>query len=370
MSNSATLMSTCYGFHLISFCEVASNWDARTLALWPIALSLSFKFTVGYSAVQPTYRWSQHCWVSPLLFDPVPLWQRPRFTSLSFPTLHIHIECVQTFPSAPHLLHEGYFALSSSCVAYNSDRYAQLRALPTFCNASCPVYLWTKHTYRLVYPEISDWSPYTFLRFFIPTVSFSLIYYFGLKLLKDNCKKDSALVGLVPSPSLASLFVVSFYWMPLCPGTLIMVTWFASYSAVSFFIQSLAVSADGGLLFHQSCSETTSHTVQYCRNLCLKGCSILSQWNAPLYFALVLENSCPSPLLITNSICKPDMPFAQLIGPVFPPLFLGRYHYPMFTEKCVAGLHGPLSYGTYYPLYLLLPRFDYVLFLGFSDLAS
>ncbi len=57
--------------------------------------------------------------------------------------------------------------------------------------------------------------------------------------------------------------------------------------------------------------------VQYCSNLFLKGCNILFQWNVPLYFALVFANSCPSLSLITGCICKPDMPFSQLIGPVF-----------------------------------------------------
>ncbi len=27
--------------------------------------------------------------------------------------------------------------------------------------------------------------------------------------------------------------------------------------------------------------------------------------------------SCPSPLLITGSICEPDLPFSQPVGPVF-----------------------------------------------------
>ncbi len=48
----------------------------------------------------------------------------------------------------------------------------------------------------------------------------------------------------------------------------------------------LAISADCDLLLHQFFSPATSHTVQYCRNLCWKGCSILSQWDVPLYFAL------------------------------------------------------------------------------------
>ncbi len=64
------------------------------------------------------------------------------------------------------------------------------------------------------------------------------VYYFGLNLLEDSCKKNSGLIGLVPAPSLAALSVVSFYWMLLCLGTYIMVTWFTSDSTVSFFIQS------------------------------------------------------------------------------------------------------------------------------------
>ncbi len=82
---------------------------------------------------------------------------------------------------------------------------------------------------------------------------------------------------------------------------------------------------------------TTLTAAFYCRNICLKGCSILSQWNVPLYFALVFANSYISPLQITGSVCKPDMPFSQLIGPVFPPLFPSRYNYPIITESASQG---------------------------------
>ncbi len=57
----------------------------------------------------------------------------------------------------------------------------------------------------------------------------------------------------------------------------------------------------------------------------------------PLYFALVFANSDLSLLPITGSICKPDMPFPQLIAPVFLPLFSSWYHYPMFTESVLQG---------------------------------
>ncbi len=48
------------------------------------------------------------------------------------------------------------------------------------------------------------------------------IYYLGLNLLKDSCKKGSELIDLVSAL--------------LCPGTHIIVTWFTSDSVVSFFI--------------------------------------------------------------------------------------------------------------------------------------
>ncbi len=62
--------------------------------------------------------------------------------------------------------------LSSFCAAYNNaDWYVRLGDLPTFCNVSCPVYLRTKLTYRLVSPEVIGWS-HTFHILSIPSVSF------------------------------------------------------------------------------------------------------------------------------------------------------------------------------------------------------
>ncbi len=97
----------------------------------------------------------------------------------------------------------------------------------------------------------------------------------------------------------------------------------------------LGVSADCGLLHHQYFSWAMSHTVQYHCNLCLKGYSILSHWNVLLYFAFVFANSCTSPLLITGSISKPDMPFSQLFELVFALLFPSWYLYPIFTESAL-----------------------------------
>ncbi len=108
---------------------------------------------------------------------------------------------------------------------------------------SCPIHLWTKHAYRLVPPEIIGWS-HIFHRLSSLSVSFFVSnYYFGLNLLKDSCKKGSELIGMVPPPYFGSLFAVSFYWIPLCPGTHITITWFTFNSAISFFIQS-ATSSD------------------------------------------------------------------------------------------------------------------------------
>ncbi len=61
--------------------------------------------------------------------------------------------------------------LFSSCAAYNADWYARLGAQPTLCNVSCTIYLWTKHTYRLVPPKIIGGS-HTFHRLSILYVSF------------------------------------------------------------------------------------------------------------------------------------------------------------------------------------------------------
>ncbi len=156
--------------------------------------------------------------------------------SLPFPTPDIHIEYIQTFPSLHHISCMRDSLLSLSCAAYNADWHAQLGVLPTFCNVSCPVHLWAKLTYWLVPPEIIGWS-YTFYTLSLNVSFFIINLYFGLTLLKDSCKKGSGLIGLVPAPSLASLSVVFFHWMPLCPGTYNMITWFTSKSAVSYFIQ-------------------------------------------------------------------------------------------------------------------------------------
>ncbi len=79
--------------------------------------------------------------VSPLLLDPDPSWQSRRSAFLSFPTPGIYIERVLTFPSLYHISSMRNSLLSSSCAAYNANLYAQLGALPTFCNVSCPIYL-------------------------------------------------------------------------------------------------------------------------------------------------------------------------------------------------------------------------------------
>ncbi len=71
--NSATLISTCFGSYLNFFCQVASKWNAGTQASWPIALSLSFQFIGGYSAVQP--HTEGHNTAQSRLFDLI--WKHP-----------------------------------------------------------------------------------------------------------------------------------------------------------------------------------------------------------------------------------------------------------------------------------------------------
>ncbi len=56
-------------------------------------------------------------------------------------------------------------------------------------------------------------------------------------------KKRCGLICQVLASFLTSLSIGSFYWMPPCLSTHIMVSWFTSDSAVSFFIQS-ATSSD------------------------------------------------------------------------------------------------------------------------------
>ncbi len=150
---------------------MASNRNTGNLARWPIVLSPSFKFIGGYLVVQPPYQRLQYC--SVYLFFLI--WSESILTKskvcmLIFSNTGIHIEWDSTFPSLYHIscMRDSFF--SSSCAAYNADWYAQLGALPTFCNVSCPVYLETKHTYRVVPPEIICWSA-TLHRLSIPSVS-------------------------------------------------------------------------------------------------------------------------------------------------------------------------------------------------------
>ncbi len=92
------------------FCEVDPYWDPGTQAHRSIALSISFKFLWGSSAVQPPYRGPRYCSKSPLLFAPDPSWQWSRSSSLFFPMSSIHIKhrmCIGVSFSAPHLLHEN-----------------------------------------------------------------------------------------------------------------------------------------------------------------------------------------------------------------------------------------------------------------------
>ncbi len=133
------------------FCKEGSYWDPRTQAQWPITLSISFKFIGGYLWAQPPYQrpWSHSLW--PLICCRSIL-AEPKVCILTFSnTGHSHRMCTFVSFPAPHILHEGVFALlilfKAACTA---DWYARLGPLPTFCNVSWPVYLWTEHVYQLV----------------------------------------------------------------------------------------------------------------------------------------------------------------------------------------------------------------------------
>ncbi len=157
------------------FCEMGPNWDHRTQARWLIALYLSFKFIGGYLGIQPPYRGPQYCSASPLLFVLDPSRQSPRSASLPFPTPSIRIEYVPIFPFLHRISCMRESKLSSSCAAFTADWYSCLGALPTFCNVSCPVYLWTERTYQLVPSDTVGWS-HTFHRLFVLSVSFLYVF--------------------------------------------------------------------------------------------------------------------------------------------------------------------------------------------------
>ncbi len=82
----------------------------------------------------------------------------------------------------------------------------------------------------LVPPEIISQTPH-FVSFLF-SVQFLIL---DLNLLKGSGRKGSGPVGLILALSFATLFAVPFCWMPLWPGTHIMITWFTSNSAVKLF---------------------------------------------------------------------------------------------------------------------------------------
>ncbi len=113
------------------------------------------------------------------------------------------------------------FLLSSSCIACTADWYAWLGALLTFCNVSCPVYLWTEHTYQMVPPDTVGWS-HTSHRLSILSVFFFFIQFLvlDLNLLKDGGREGSGPLGLVLALSLASSSTV-----PFCSTTPYLLIW-------------------------------------------------------------------------------------------------------------------------------------------------
>ncbi len=101
--------------------------------------------------------------------------------SLPFPTLRIRIECVPRFSFLHRISCTRESLLSSSCAACTVDWCARLGSLPTFYNISCPVYLWTEHTYHLVPPDTVGWSILFTDFLFCLFPFFNSISYFGLK---------------------------------------------------------------------------------------------------------------------------------------------------------------------------------------------
>ncbi len=73
--------------------------------------------------------------------------------------------------SAPHLLHEGVFALLF-CNIY-CRLICPVRSSISNLQCFCLVHLWTEHTNRLIPPDIIGWS-HTFHKLSIPSVSFFL----------------------------------------------------------------------------------------------------------------------------------------------------------------------------------------------------
>ncbi len=140
--------------------------------------------------------------------------------------------CTNISFSASHLLHERVFALFILCSIY-CRLICLVRSLPAFCNVSCPVYLWTEHTYWLIPPDVVSWS-HTFHRLhsvdFVFPIQFLIL---DLNVLQDSGKKAFGPVSLVFAHLFALLFSVLFYWILPCSGAHMMVTCFSSSSAVS-----------------------------------------------------------------------------------------------------------------------------------------
>ncbi len=110
----------------IFFCEVDPNWDHRTQAHWPIALYLSFKFIGCYLGVQLPYK--GHNSAQPRLFYLFRIHPGKKLSVCIltfFNTGHSHRMRTNVSFSAPHLLHEGVFALLLLCSMY--------------CRLICPV---------------------------------------------------------------------------------------------------------------------------------------------------------------------------------------------------------------------------------------
>ncbi len=125
------------------FCEVGPN--SWTQARWPITLYLSFKFIGLFRSPAPLPRA-----MIPLSFASFicsgSILANPNVCILTFSnTRHLHKMCTDVFFSAPHLLHEGVFALLILCSTYSS--------------LICPVRSPTNNLQRFPSSLLMNWKP-------------------------------------------------------------------------------------------------------------------------------------------------------------------------------------------------------------------
>ncbi len=105
----ASRRNTCSDFFFS--CEVGSHWDPRTKAHWPITLSLWFKFIRLFRSPATLRRAMIPLSLASFICSGSIL-GKPKVCILTFSnTWHSHRMCTDVSFSAPHILHEGVFAL-------------------------------------------------------------------------------------------------------------------------------------------------------------------------------------------------------------------------------------------------------------------